>query len=1221
MTFEQALEIVNTAVFAAMGRHLTDVEVVIFRGSWDGQTYERIAEVSGYSVNYLKQDMGPKFWRLLTKSLGESVSKTNFRTALARQQKQTVAPSQPTVQLVEDDRAASPNLPDPPVQPPLVAQPSTIRADWGERVDVSRFYGRSTELTMLMQWIVSDRCRLVAVLGMGGIGKTSLSVKLANQILVSANLQGHHEFEYVIWRSLRNAPLLNTLLSDIILFLSDQQDTQADLNRLIYYMRQHRCLIVLDNLETILQPGHPDEYCADYADYGELLRLAGETVHQSCLLITSREKPIELGALEGDQLPVRCFKLSGLQQGADQILATKGLSGSVDSQQQLIQTYGGNPLALKIVSTSIHDLFDGDIEEFLAQKTALFNGIRKLLDQQFSRLSPLERTVMYWLAINREWTTVAELADDIVPATSKADLLETLKSLNGRSLLERQSSSYTQQPVVMEYVTESFVERVAIELATGRLSLFANHALLKTTVKDYVRESQVRVIVGAIANRLTKVFDSKQALEQQLQTVLSQLQTAQSANSNYAAGNLINLCCYLKLDLTNYDLSGLTICHAYLQQATLHHVNLSNANLRKSTFAQNFGGVLAVAFHPDGTRVASGDVNGEVCLWQITNGQKLQTYLGHTNWIWSVAFSPDGQLLASSGDDHTIRLWDVPTGQCLSILSEHTNWVRSTAFSPNGQILASASHDRTVRLWDINTERVIQVLQGHTAEVWSVAFSSDGHYLASSGDDRTIRLWDVQSGTCLKVLEGHADSIWSVAFSSISTQISSEYEQNIVLVSGSIDHTIKIWDVRTGRCLRTLQGARSQIFSLACAWNSNVTNEPVQHIIASGGDDRVIRLWDIDTGHCLKTLQSHTDSIWTIASSPNGLLFASGGNDQTVRLWDVNTGQCLRTLQGHANQVYSLGFSPDGKTLVSGHTDQQARVWDVQTGRALQTLQGHTSWIWSATFSPNGQMIISGSGDKTIKLWDAKTGAVLRTLQAANWVWSVVMSPDNRVIASGHSDHKIRLWDTVTGQVLKLLQGHTGWVRAVAFHPNGEMLASGSGDHTIKLWNRHTGDALTTLEGHTGAIRAIAFSPNGHILASGGEDHTIRLWKTDQPQVCAILKEHTNSIRAVAFSPDGQQLASGSEDYTLRLWDVKTGKCLIVLQNHHSQILTIAFSPDGTLLASSGDEGTIAVWDVATGTCVKTLRSDRPYENMRITGITGITEAQKATLRALGAVE
>jgi ATP-dependent Clp protease ATP-binding subunit ClpA len=200
--------------------------------------------------------------------------------------------------------------------PPLSLPDST--KDWGEAPDVSVFYGRDKELETLKQWVVSDRCRLVALLGMGGIGKTALCVRLTEQI--------QDEFEYVIWRSLRHAPPFEAMLADLISFLSNQQETQADLSRLVNYFRSSRCIVVLDEADAILCPGIPvGQYREGYEDYGELLRRVGEERHQSCLVLTSREKPKEIATQEGKRQLVRSLQLSSLGEAAEEILKEKDL--------------------------------------------------------------------------------------------------------------------------------------------------------------------------------------------------------------------------------------------------------------------------------------------------------------------------------------------------------------------------------------------------------------------------------------------------------------------------------------------------------------------------------------------------------------------------------------------------------------------------------------------------------------------------------------------------------------------------------------------------------------------------------------------------------------------------------------------------------------------------------------------------------------------------------
>ena len=445
----------------------------------------------------------------------------------------------------------------------------------------------------------------------------------------------------------------------------------------------------------------------------------------------------------------------------------------------------------------------------------------------------------------------------------------------------------------------------------------------------------------------------------------------------------------------------------------------------------------------------------------------------------------------------------------------------------------------------------------------------------------------------------------------------------------------------------------------------SVVFSPDGQTLASGSGDKTIRLWNPKTGRLLRTLTGHTSGIWSVSFSPDGQTLASGGRD-TVRLWDVNTGEHLRTLTGHTGYVYSVSFSPDGQTLASGGRDDTVRLWNVNTGERLRTLRS-AAGVGSVSFSPDGQTLAS-DGD-AIRLWNANTGEHLRTLiKHTDWFYGVSFSPDGSTLASGGWDGAIRLWDANTGRLLRTLTGHTETVYSVSFSPDGQTLASGSGgavllwditsvneptptvadesDNTregaiplsledsrteeidpgddvdyfsiqvevlgqLTLWTTGTLDTIGTLGNSAGITLAAnddenvdADEYNFRIVHDVGPgtyylkvesydsstgNYTVYAAFTPAP---AVLMGHTSSVYSVVFSPDSQTLASGSSDATVRLWDAKTGHLLRTLTGHTPWVLSVSFSSDGQMLASGGGD-MVRLWDVKTGRHFRTIRDDQ----------------------------
>ncbi|PMB47616.1 protein kinase [Fischerella thermalis CCMEE 5330] len=328
--------------------------------------------------------------------------------------------------------------------------------------------------------------------------------------------------------------------------------------------------------------------------------------------------------------------------------------------------------------------------------------------------------------------------------------------------------------------------------------------------------------------------------------------------------------------------------------------------------------------------------------------------------------------------------------------------------------------------------------------------------------------------------------------------LDSEFEEDSslpptqIITTKAHTQTTVLSSQRQWKCINTLKGHANMVQTVAV----NSDNQ----LLASGSSDTTIKLWDLESGKLLRSLgrwfSGHSSMVSSVAFSPDGEILASAGWDETIKLWLISSGKAIRTLRNHSNCVNSVCFSPNGQMLASGSADCTIKLWQVSTGREIRTFAGHTDTVWSVAWSPNREVIASGSADYTVKLWYINTGQEIRTLRGHSFfVNAVAFSPDGEMIASGSADSTIKLWLVSTGQEICTLTGHSNSVWSLAFSPDGEWLASGSWDKTIKIWHVSTGKETYTLTGHLNYIRSVAYSPNGQILVSGSDDDSIKIWQ------------------------------------------------------------------------------------------------------------------------------
>ncbi len=451
MELKEVLRFADEKVFSKTGKHLDDLQEAILKEAIQGRKYAKIAQDRDCSEGYVRV-AASELWKILSDVLGEEVSKGNVRAILERAKfynsPSAILSNHVTFNHVNvcQERARSPTETPNPEQTPT--QPYI---DLGDAPEIFSFYDRTPQLSTLENWITQDRTRLIALLGISGIGKTTLALHLIDQIKT--------QFDYIIYRSLRFSPTLEKYLSQVLKIFSESseipQNIETKISQILDYLRKYRCLIILDDVQILFSSGQlAGQYKSGYEDYQLFFKQITEVNHNSCFLLISSEKPREIAELEKSNSPIHSLVLGSLGLGAKDILSSYQLL-EAETWETLINIYQGNPLWLNITSALIRELFSSKVADFLQYDMPLLDeSLQSRLEQLLGRLTEEEIAVITQLVQETEAVILSEILNKI--KLSNSELINAIKSLCMRFLLETQEQEkitfFSLNPVVAQYV-------------------------------------------------------------------------------------------------------------------------------------------------------------------------------------------------------------------------------------------------------------------------------------------------------------------------------------------------------------------------------------------------------------------------------------------------------------------------------------------------------------------------------------------------------------------------------------------------------------------------------------------------------------------------------------------------------------------------------------------------------------------------------------------------
>jgi len=479
-------------------------------------------------------------------------------------------------------------------------------------------------------------------------------------------------------------------------------------------------------------------------------------------------------------------------------------------------------------------------------------------------------------------------------------------------------------------------------------------------------------------------------------------------------------------------------------------------------------------------------------------------------------------------------------------------------------------------------QNMIPVVQlGHSAAAVAVAFSPDGRFVISGSDDQTLKLWEVSTGREIRTFRGSNSQVTVVAYS----------PDGRLALAGYMDGSIYIFDVSTG-------AKKLSIIKAHHTWVQAVTFSQDGRRIFSASNRRNVKIWHASTGQFIRFFKR--EWAWLEHWARSSIVFSKDGryvllDSQDTQLWDVEKGKMVMSLPTRStvlvSEVSDVAISPDNRFFVLGGWGLEFR--EVATGKQIKTFKGLSWDVQALDYAPDGQTLVTASKDGTLTIWDLATGQEVRTFaRKSGSVHKIRYSPDGRYVLSAKNSGVLTLHSVANGRQVRIFKSESMKVRALTCSPDARLAFAGSKDGNLTLWDIEKGKRVKTFKGHMRAVTSLDYSEDGKLALSGSADGTARLWDMVTGKGRRTLKGHRAAVTSVAFSPDNRLALTGSKDQTCRLWDLGSGKEIKRFSGHTHWVNAVAFSPNGRYVLTGSSDSTLKLWEVQTGLAVHTFDND-----------------------------
>lgn len=1098
------------------------------------------------------------------------------------------------------------------------------------------FYGRNEQIAKIRRLVISERVKCVILHAVPGCGKSTLaSIFLLgtegdskiNTDLMNAYSKGVLEhFKHVLWWRLTDAPLLKELIKTIYKIINKKnnksiaENTVVACQQLLDDLGKNKILIVLDNFETLLDDN--GDWRSGFENYEIFLRSVCESkFDRVSLLITTREFPKIINELNYHSRSSQIIQLEGLDSDSfkNAILCESQLKSATDTWKWISERYRGNPLAARILSTYIAEMYDSNIDNFRRNEPDMVPEFSELLEYHFNRLTPYEKEIAYWLAVNREPVEIEVLKSDLLTFESKTKVTSSLKKLCTRIPIESSQKYYTLQPVLLDFISlricnkmgnmyacgsneiNNYLSRllkddISKEFKNGEFGLFDRICLVKGSSPEHIRMAQKRTLIFPLLESFNAHSGSKEITLMFLREIVDRYRHLSNGRRSYIGTNIATLIMSSEGKLENEDFSHTTLIQPYFSDTRIINCNFEHAVFVKPRFIEKQGAILELDISPCNKYVAIAGTLGEIRVWNFDTRMLIYSAILHKNWVRTVKFL--AEKIVSAGNDGEIVVTDFLNQSNKEVrINAHIDWINSIIIIGN-DTFASLGEDGFVRIWseslillgEINVNR--KIFDGYYSEVkQELVICTEGGFLYFVA----LKNFKVSS-----YFEISSRDLQKITFSEVHNAV----------ICGDDMGEISLFELSSLTVINKFNS--ESIFTRSLLVKG--------HLIYVGSEDGLIKVYDPDNKNTLvQQYKTHEAAVRSIVLLSNEKQIITASEDKSVKVTDLLSASIVDNIIGFSNTIWSANITSNGH-LVAGLENGELVVWKRPFRDHRRTIQTHTGRIFTVSVNSVNELVASAGVDKVVKVTDLNTDSLIATFEGhTDWIIRVCFSHCGNFVFSASEDKTVMCWDIRNLTRKWVSRAHQARVTSIEVVKGCEFIFTGDENGVIAKHNAESGQLVTYYSGNKSKVRAMVLEINSQLLAVATEDGMIKIWNKNNSLMEQEVRISKSQIWGLVLTHSKSKLIAANNEGTLIIVNFNTLEVIKEVKAHNQAIWDLQMDRQRDYVYSSSGDETISIWDSEALIETERLKAPLPYEGTSFCKATGLTIAQKSNLEHLGA--